>query len=67
MAEMFASNGYNFYAVDLRKYGRSLIAGQKMFQVRRLDEYFADINATIKIMARYYLGSPYQTVNLLIT
>jgi len=47
---MFASNGYNFYAVDLRKYGRSLIAGQKMFQVRRLDEYFADINATIKIM-----------------
>lgn len=50
MAEMFASNGYNFYAVDLRKYGRSLIEGQKMFQVRRLDEYFADINASIKIM-----------------
>lgn len=50
MAEMFASNGYDFYAVDLRKYGRSLMDRQKMFQVRRLDEYFADINAAIEII-----------------
>lgn len=50
MAEMFAHNGYNFYAVDLRKYGRSLKAGQKMFQVRDMHEYFADINAAISII-----------------
>lgn len=50
MAEMFARNGYNFYAVDLRKYGRSLMAGQRMFQVRDMHEYFADIDSTIFII-----------------
>lgn len=50
MAEMFAHNGYDFYAVDLRKYGRSLMAGQKMFQVRDMHEYFADIEAAVDII-----------------
>lgn len=50
MAEMFAGNGYNFYAVDLRKYGRSLLPGQRMFQVRDIYEYFADIDAAIDII-----------------
>lgn len=50
MAEMFADNGYNFYAVDLRKYGRSLTAGQKMFQVRDMHEYFADIETAVDVI-----------------
>ena len=50
MAEVFARNGYNFYAVDLRKYGRSLLEGQRMFQVRDLREYFADIDAALEII-----------------
>lgn len=50
MADMFVASGYDFYAVDLRKYGRSLMKGQKMFQVRDMHEYFADIDAAIKIM-----------------
>ena len=50
MAEVFARNGYNFYAVDLRKYGRSVLKGQKMFQVRNLREYFADIEAAVSII-----------------
>lgn len=47
MADMFVSHGYGFYAVDLRKYGRSLLPGQQMFQVRDLHEYFADIKACV--------------------
>ena len=43
MANRFIEQGYNFYAVDLRKYGRSFTQGQKMFQVRNLEEYFLDI------------------------
>lgn len=39
--------GYHFYAVDLRKYGRSHIPGQKFFQVRDLEEYFPDIQAAV--------------------
>lgn len=50
MALMFVENGYNFYAVDLRKYGRSLTKGQKMFQVRDLHEYFPDIDSAVDII-----------------
>lgn len=51
MAQMFTDHGYNFYAVDLRKYGRSLMNGQKMFQVRDLHEYFPDIDSAVGIIA----------------
>lgn len=51
MADEFVDHGYDFYAVDLRKYGRSLLPGQKMFQVRDMHEYFADINAAVDIIA----------------
>lgn len=51
MAQMFIDHGYNFYAIDLRKYGRSLMKGQRMFQVRDLHEYFPDIDSAVKIMA----------------
>ncbi len=45
MAQEFARHGYAFYAVDLRKYGRSLISGQKRCQVRNFNEYFADLDS----------------------
>jgi alpha-beta hydrolase superfamily lysophospholipase len=51
MAERFIKEGYNFYAVDLRKYGRSWLPHQKINNVRDLSEYFADLDtvlATIK-------------------
>lgn len=52
MAQMFVDNGYNFYAVDLRKYGRSLIEGQRMFQVRDMHEYFPDIDSAVNIISK---------------
>lgn len=50
MVDEFVDHGYSFYAVDLRKYGRSYMPGQKMFQVRDIREYFADIQAAIDRM-----------------
>lgn len=50
MAEKFNAHHFNFYAVDLRKYGRSLLPGQTPFQVHRLNEYFADIDTAISII-----------------
>lgn len=47
LGDKFVDNGYNFYAVDLRKYGRSLLPGQIPFEVRNLEEYFNDINAAL--------------------
>lgn len=40
-------HGYDFYAIDLRKYGRSIRQGQKPFQCRSLTEYFPDIDSAI--------------------
>lgn len=50
MARRFTDRCYDFYAVDLRKYGRSLMPGQKKFEVRDLREYYADIDSAIAVM-----------------
>lgn len=39
--------GYNFYALDLRKYGRSLRPNQDAFFCKDLHEYFADIDTAL--------------------
>ncbi len=46
----FNDSGYGFYAVDLRKYGRSLLPGQRRYEARDLSEYFADIDSAIARM-----------------
>ncbi len=50
MGDFFVGHGIDFYAVDLRKYGRSLLPGQKRFQVRDLKEYFPDIDSALVAM-----------------
>lgn len=52
LADEFAAHCYRFYAVDLRKYGRSLEPGQRPFEVRNLDEYFADVDSALADMRR---------------
>lgn len=52
MGRRFNEAGIAFYAVDLRKYGRSHIQGQRFFEVRDLREYFADIEVAIAMMKR---------------
>lgn len=47
MGERFVDSGYNFYAVDLRRYGRSLEPWQYPFNVRDIKEYFADIDSAL--------------------
>lgn len=51
MGRRFVAEGYPFYAVDLRRYGRSLLAGDSMFRVRDIHEYFPDLRAAIDIMS----------------
>ena len=43
MAEQFNQHGYDFYALDLRKYGRSKLPHQKFYYVLDLREYDAEI------------------------
>jgi alpha-beta hydrolase superfamily lysophospholipase len=43
MAERFAAEGYAFYALDLRKHGRSLLPHQHPCFCKDLAEYYGDI------------------------
>lgn len=52
MGERMADSGYNFYAVDLRRYGRSREPWQYPFNVRNLKEYFADIDSAVAQIRR---------------
>ena len=47
MGERFVDSGFNFYAVDLRRYGRSREPWQYPFNIRNQEEYFADIDSAI--------------------
>ncbi len=50
MAEEFIGHDWQFYALDLRRYGRSQREWQRPFEVREISEYFADIDAALDIM-----------------
>jgi alpha-beta hydrolase superfamily lysophospholipase len=47
MAERFALEGYAFYALELRKYGRSIRPHQHANFCKSLTEYYPDIDAAI--------------------
>ena len=48
--DKFVDAGYNFYAVDLRKYGRSLLSDNKPYECRNINEYFPDIDSALTVM-----------------
>ncbi len=47
MAERFAAEGYAFYALDLRKHGRSLLAHQHPCFCKDISEYYFDITRAL--------------------
>ncbi len=50
MAERFNLHGYDFYALDLRKYGRSHLPHQSLFLVKDLQEYDEEISMALDII-----------------
>ena len=50
LAGKYNEQGFNFYALDLRKCGRSWLPHQKFNNVRDLSEYDQDINEALKII-----------------
>jgi len=51
LAEQFNAHGYNFYALDLRKYGRSMGGARHPNYCRHIREYYPEITAAIGIMS----------------
>lgn len=60
VGEFFRNLGYHFYALELRKYGRSLLPHQKPNYTRSMEEYFPDIDRAIAHIA----GSGQNTIIL---
>lgn len=50
MAEKFLAQDYDFYALDLRKYGRSLLAHQHPNYCRDINEYYEEISLALKLI-----------------
>jgi alpha-beta hydrolase superfamily lysophospholipase len=50
LADFFVERGWDFYALDLRKYGRSLLEHQTPNFCRSLTEYYAELDEAIRII-----------------
>jgi alpha-beta hydrolase superfamily lysophospholipase len=65
MALRFAAEGYAFYAVDLRKHGRSLRPYQHPNFCKRIDEYYADLSKAIEVIGAPVLLAGHSTGGLI--
>ena len=65
MAERFAAEGYAFYALDLRKYGRSLRPHQHPNFCKSLSEYYADIGRALEEIGEPVLLAGHSTGGLI--
>lgn len=63
IADKWVSQGHRFYALDLRKFGRSLRAHQTPGHIEDLAEYDAEINAACAVIAAENPDSPPPVVN----
>ncbi len=50
LAEFFTERGYDFYALDLRRYGRSLLTHQTANYTDDIAEYFTEIDEAVRII-----------------
>lgn len=50
LADAMAGLGYDFYALDLRRYGRSLRVGQLAGYIGEVHDYFVELDAAVDIL-----------------
>src|SRR5664279_4924131 len=71
MAGKYLENGYDFYAIDLRKYGRSYRKNQVFNNARDISEYYADLDTALNIIRKqgykYVLLSGHSTGGLIVS
>ncbi len=64
VAERFAMEGYAFYAIDLRKYGRSLRPHQHANFCKSVAEYYPDITRALDVIGEPVLLAGHSTGGL---
>ncbi|MGH3382837.1 MAG: alpha/beta hydrolase [Actinoallomurus sp.] len=50
LADFYVERGYSFYALDLRKYGRSLLPHQTPNFARSMADYFPEIDEAVRLI-----------------
>jgi alpha-beta hydrolase superfamily lysophospholipase len=50
LADFYVERGYSFYALDLRKYGRSLLPHQTPNFARSISDYFPEIDEAVRLI-----------------
>lgn len=50
LADWYAERGLDFYALDLRKYGRSLLPHQTPNFIKRIPEYFPELDQAVELI-----------------
>jgi alpha-beta hydrolase superfamily lysophospholipase len=50
LADFYVERGYRFYALDLRKYGRSLLPHQTPNYARSMSDYFPEIDEAVRLI-----------------
>jgi alpha-beta hydrolase superfamily lysophospholipase len=50
LADFYVDRGFDFYALDLRKYGRSTLAHQTPAFARSMSDYFPEIDEAVRII-----------------
>ncbi|MBO0867343.1 MAG: alpha/beta hydrolase [Micromonosporaceae bacterium] len=50
LADFYVERGIDFYAIDLRKYGRSLLPHQTPNFIRRISDYFPELEVAARII-----------------
>ena len=50
LSDFFTESGYDFYALELRKYGHSILPHQHPNYCRSMEEYFEELDASISII-----------------
>jgi alpha-beta hydrolase superfamily lysophospholipase len=50
LADFYVERGYSFYALDLRKYGRSLLPHQTPNYARSMSDYFPEIDEAVRLI-----------------
>ncbi|NUS09773.1 MAG: alpha/beta hydrolase, partial [Nonomuraea sp.] len=52
LAEHYLQRGIDFYALDLRKYGRSLLPHQTRGLIRSITDYIPEIDEAVRLIRR---------------
>jgi alpha-beta hydrolase superfamily lysophospholipase len=47
LADWFVAQGFNFYALELRRYGRALLPEQVKYQIRRMTDYYEELDMAV--------------------